>query len=82
MNPRTSDPSGAGSTEGVVELADGACVGLRRWPGRGVPLVLLHGFLDSSGGWEALAGENGHGCYAFDLPGFGCSVSDLCAVPR
>lgn len=45
----------------------------RHWPGRGRPLVLLHGLLDSSEGWDLLASELNRPIYAFDLPGFGSS---------
>lgn len=36
-------------------------------------MVLLHGFLDSSRGWDNLARHTHRPCYAFDLPGFGGS---------
>lgn len=45
---------------------------LRRWPGTGDPLILLHGLLDSSEGWNHLA-ELRCERIAFDLPGFGHS---------
>ena len=53
---------------------DGAKVSLRFWPGRGTPLVLLHGFMDSSQGFDNLARHTHRPCYAFDLPGFGESM--------
>src|SRR3984885_15892109 len=46
---------------------------VRRWSGEGAPLVLLHGVLDSSAGWEGLAAGTHRPCVAFDLPGFGGS---------
>jgi pimeloyl-ACP methyl ester carboxylesterase len=46
---------------------------VRRWEGHGRPLVLLHGLLDSSEGWAALARRTHRPCIAFDLPGFGGS---------
>lgn len=46
---------------------------VRRWSGEGAPLVLLHGVLDSSAGWEGLAAGTRRPCVAFDLPGFGGS---------
>ena len=49
-------------------------VGLRYWPGEGKPIVLLHGFLDSSEGWDNLCKLTSRPCYALDLPGFGHSV--------
>ena len=44
-----------------------------RWPGRGVPVVLLHGLLDSSDGWDQLCRSLARPCIALDLPGFGGS---------
>ena len=64
----------------TLTLPDGRALALIRWPGSGVPLVLLHGLLDSAEGWEELARDSGHPCVAFDLPGFG--DSDLPARPR
>lgn len=49
-------------------------VGLRYWEGQGKPVVLLHGFLDSSEGWDRLCELTERPCYALDLPGFGRSV--------
>jgi pimeloyl-ACP methyl ester carboxylesterase len=46
---------------------------VRAWPGEGEPLVLLHGLLDSSEGWESLALRTERPCFALDLPGFGGS---------
>jgi pimeloyl-ACP methyl ester carboxylesterase len=51
----------------------GGDVSVRFWPGKGRPLVLLHGFLDSSEGWDNLCRHTHRPCYAFDLPGFGHS---------
>jgi pimeloyl-ACP methyl ester carboxylesterase len=58
----------------TLRLGDGRALCARRWPGRGEEaVVLLHGILDSSEGWnqlcEALPGVR----IAFDLPGFGYS---------
>jgi len=36
-------------------------------------MVLLHGFLDSSEGWDRLCQTTTRPCYAFDVPGFGRS---------
>lgn len=52
----------------------------RIWPGRGRPLVLLHGLLDDSEGWAELARDTRRPCIAIDLPGFG--GSDLPLRPR
>jgi pimeloyl-ACP methyl ester carboxylesterase len=56
----------------MLTLEDGRSLCVRRWPGSGDPLVLLHGLLDSSEGWNHLADLP---CerIAFDLPGFGHS---------
>lgn len=56
----------------TLRLEDGRSLCVRRWPGTGVPLVLLHGLLDSSEGWNHLA-ELRCERIAFDLPGFGHS---------
>lgn len=57
----------------AVRLADGRVLHVREWPGRGRPLVLLHGLLDSGAGWDDLARVVPHRCLAIDLPGFGAS---------
>jgi pimeloyl-ACP methyl ester carboxylesterase len=57
----------------TVQLADERQIACRFWSGRGRPLVLLHGLLDSAEGWDALAKTSKRPCYAFDLPGFGDS---------
>lgn len=54
-------------------LSDGRSVCIRQWPGRGRPLVLLHGLLDSGAGWDDLARALPYPCLAVDLPGFGGS---------
>lgn len=47
---------------------------MRRWPGRGEDaVVLLHGLLDSSEGWNGLCKRLSGARIAFDLPGFGYS---------
>jgi pimeloyl-ACP methyl ester carboxylesterase len=56
-----------------IRLGDGRTIHLRDWPGRARPLVLLHGLLDSSAGWEDLACASRRRCLAIDLPGFGLS---------
>jgi pimeloyl-ACP methyl ester carboxylesterase len=56
----------------TLKLEDGRSLCVRRWPGVGDPLVLLHGLLDSSQGWNHLA-ELPCQRIAFDLPGFGHS---------
>ncbi len=56
-----------------VRLAEGRRLRIRRWPGEGRPLVLLHGLLDDSEGWTELAIDTDRPCIAIDLPGFGGS---------
>lgn len=51
-----------------------------RWPGRGAPLVFLHGLLDSAAGWAEMARALRCPSIALDLPGFG--GSDLPTSPR
>lgn len=52
---------------------DGKRVNVRAWDGQGRPLILLHGFMDSSPGFDNMARHTHRPCYAFDLPGFGRS---------
>ena len=54
-------------------LADGRRLFVRRWPGDGDPVVILHGLLDSSEGWTRLCERISVPAIAFDLPGFGHS---------
>ena len=54
-------------------LADGRRLSVRRWPGQGDPVVILHGLLDSSEGWTCLCERLSIPALAFDLPGFGHS---------
>jgi pyruvate dehydrogenase E2 component (dihydrolipoamide acetyltransferase) len=56
-----------------VTLPDGRRLRMRCWPGRGHPLVLLHGLFDDAEGWDALARDTQRPCYAIDVPGFGAS---------
>jgi pimeloyl-ACP methyl ester carboxylesterase len=56
-----------------VSLPDGRRVRVRRSPGRGRPVVLLHGLLDDSVGWRDVMDRSPHPCVAIDLPGFGGS---------
>ena len=63
-----------------VGLPRGRRLSVRSWDGEGAPLVLLHGLLDSSEGWDALARRTDYACIAIDLPGFG--RSDLPGHPR
>src|SRR5437763_328208 len=56
-----------------VSLSAGRRMTVRAWEGEGEPLVLLHGLLDSSEGWDDLALRTARPCFALDLPGFGGS---------
>jgi pimeloyl-ACP methyl ester carboxylesterase len=56
-----------------VTLPDGRRLRVHAWPGRGRPLVLLHGLFDDAEGWNALARDTRRPCWAVDLPGFGGS---------
>jgi pimeloyl-ACP methyl ester carboxylesterase len=47
---------------------------VREYPGRGTPVVYLHGLLDSSEGWDEVAGRSERQSYCIDLPGFGGST--------
>lgn len=60
-------------TEEVLDLGD-ARVGLRRTEGRGHPLVMLHGLMDSAESWDPFARSISRPTLAFDLPGFGEST--------
>lgn len=63
-----------------LRLGAGRMLRVRCWPGRGRPLVLLHGLLDDSGGWAQLARDTHRPAIALDLPGFG--GSSLPSRPR
>lgn len=63
-----------------VRLSGGRRLQVRSWGGTGRPLVLLHGLLDDSEGWNRLAQDTHRPCIAIDLPGFG--GSDLPTRPR
>lgn len=56
-----------------VTLRDGRRAHALSWPGRGTPLIVLHGLLDSAEGWGALCREISRPCLAVDLAGFGRS---------
>ena len=47
---------------------------VRQYAGEGVPVVFLHGLLDTSEGWHEVASRSERPCYAIDLPGFGGST--------
>jgi pimeloyl-ACP methyl ester carboxylesterase len=59
-------------------LNDGRQLSVRRWPGNGDPVVILHGLLDSSEGWTRLCERISVPVIAFDLPGFGHSDPSPC----
>jgi pimeloyl-ACP methyl ester carboxylesterase len=57
----------------MLRLRDGRTLAARRWGGVGLPVVLVHGLLDSSEGWRDVCGALKSPCIAFDVPGFGSS---------
>jgi pimeloyl-ACP methyl ester carboxylesterase len=57
----------------TLVLPDGRVLAYRERPGRGRPLVLLHGLFDCSAGWETFAARTHRPIVAFDLPGMGDS---------
>jgi len=60
-------------TQEVLDLGD-VRLGMRRTPGRGHPLVMLHGLMDSAESWDPFAQAISRPTIAFDLPGFGMST--------
>src|SRR5687767_6569905 len=78
MAGRPATPSAPPATS--IPMPGGRTLVARLWPGEGIPVVLLHGLLDSSEGWNDLARGMSRPCIAFDLPGFG--GSDLVMRPR
>lgn len=64
----------------ALELPDGRVLAYRSRCGRGRPLVLVHGLMDCSAGWEKLALATHRPVVAFDLPGLG--ASDAPTAPR
>ena len=64
----------------LAGLDDGRTLRIRCWPGAGAPVVLVHGLLDSSLGWDRLASRLSNPCLVPDLPGFG--GSDMPRGPR
>ena len=64
----------------TLELPDGRTLAYRKRAGRGRPLVLVHGLMDCSAGWETLALATHRPVVAFDLPGMG--ESDCATSPR
>jgi pimeloyl-ACP methyl ester carboxylesterase len=54
-------------------LPDGRVLAYRERPGRGRPLVLVHGLFDCSAGWKTFIAQTHRPVVAFDLPGMGGS---------
>ena len=54
-------------------LSDGRRLHALAWPGRGTPIVFLHGMLDSAEGWTEVCRTVSRPCVAVDLAGFGAS---------
>ena len=61
----------------TLRLPDGRRMHALVWEGRGAPLVILHGLLDSAEGWTELCEATQRPCVAFDLSGFGASDMPL-----
>ena len=57
----------------MLRLRNGRTVAVRCWGGAGLPVVLVHGLLDSSAGWDDVCAAVRFPCFAFDVPGFGSS---------
>jgi pimeloyl-ACP methyl ester carboxylesterase len=57
-----------------LEITAQRRIRVREYPGAGMPVVFLHGLLDSSDGWHEVAARSDRPCYAIDLPGFGGST--------
>jgi pimeloyl-ACP methyl ester carboxylesterase len=57
----------------LLRLGNGRTLAVRRWRGVGLPVVLIHGLLDSSEGWSDVCAALKQPCIAFDVPGFGNS---------
>ena len=57
-----------------VELGPKRRIRAREYDGSGTPVVYLHGLLDSSEGWDDVAGRSDRHSFALDLPGFGGST--------
>jgi pimeloyl-ACP methyl ester carboxylesterase len=54
---------------------NGLSVAALEWPGRGLPVIALHGWLDNAASFVPLAGYlEGHHVLALDLPGHGRSA--------
>jgi pimeloyl-ACP methyl ester carboxylesterase len=64
----------------TLELPDGRSLAYRELPGRGDPLVLIHGLMDCSAGWDTIAKATRRPVVAFDLPGMG--KSDAPTTPQ
>jgi len=57
-----------------IALPDGRSASAVEWAGAGVPVVLLHGLLDSGLGWQDLCARTSRHCLAVDLAGFSALV--------
>ena len=53
-----------------VEVS-GTTLSFRRTSGRGNPIVMLHGLMDSAESWDPFARSLSRPTLSFDLPGFG-----------
>lgn len=75
FNALTTPPRTTSAPAGQDVEVNGARVHYQQWGGSGSPIVLVHGFFESSVAWEAAADHlaERHRVYAVDLAGAGYS---------
>lgn len=75
FNALVRPPRSLGAPDGRDVVVDGARVHYRVWGTHGSPIVLVHGFAESTVSWSLTAPElaKHHVVYAVDLPGAGYS---------
>ena len=75
LNTLVRPPQTLQAPDGRDVVVDGAGVHYRVWGSHGTPIVLVHGFAESTVAWSLTAPElaKNHVVYAIDLPGAGYS---------
>lgn len=75
FNALVRPPQTLQAPDGRDVVVDGARVHYRLWGSHGTPIVLVHGFAESTVAWSLTAPElaKNHVVYAIDLPGAGYS---------
>lgn len=75
-NALTVPPERLAPLQGEDVRVDGRPVHYRHWPGPGSPVLLVHGFAESSDSWDPMAGllARTHDVWALDLDGYGYSA--------